>query len=126
MNEIRVIVRQRKTVMARIPKLGSLEEPDIEIVARVDNILELLVAAKQYKADVVVTTDNPEDRGMASHLLSEFPDITLMMLGNDGGVLIEQRCSVLRRVSAEHKNRIAETLRYAVHRPCERKEPWGK
>lgn len=119
MKVIRLLVRQRQSVREQIAKMRLDEAPDIEIVGEVHDVLDILMAVKHKQADVVVASDSSDDRGMASHLLAQFPDMTLLLLGAEGGAHIEQRCQHRFTVSNQSGDAIADALRFAVESPCE-------
>lgn len=99
--------------------MGLRDEADVEIVEEVADLFDVLIAVKQQNIDVVITTDSAEDRGMASHLFAEFPDVTLMLLSPDGATYIEQRCLHRRTIRKGADFRVADLLRIAVDHPCE-------
>lgn len=70
------------------------EESDLTVVGHVDNDLDLLMAVKANEATVVIHSwDSPALPGICTHLLHEFPGLTLVGIGPDGdqAVLCEQR-----------------------------------
>ena len=119
MTAIRLLVRQQQAVRERIAAMHLDEAPGIEIVGEVSDVLDVLMAVKHKQADVVVASESPEDRGMASHLLAQFPDMTLLLLGPGGEAHIEQRCRHRWTATDKSGTAIAEALRFALKNPCE-------
>ena len=119
MTPIRILVRKQVAVRERLAETHLDEAPDIEFVGEVRDVLDVLMAIKHKEADVVVASESPDDRGMASHLLAHFPDVTLLILGSEGKVHIEQRCRHRWTATNQSASAIADALRYAVEHPCE-------
>lgn len=60
-------------------------EPDVEIVGEVSDPVDLLIAAGQTQADVVIQCwPSDEMPGICSHLLAAFPDLTVIGIGDEG------------------------------------------
>ena len=119
MRSIRILARKHEELLDRLAELQLDEVPGIEFVGEVREVLDVLMAVKQKKADVVVASDSAEDRGMASHLLSQFPDVTLLILSQEGDVHIDQRCRHRWTAIDQCGEAIAKALRFAIQNPCE-------
>ena len=63
-------------------------QPDIEIVGEVQEKFELLMMVKETRADaVILSAGEPDISGICSHLLGEYPSLTILVLGADGKLI---------------------------------------
>ena len=99
--------------------MGLARVPGIEVIGEVHGVLDILMALKHLQADVVIASTGDDDRGMTSHILAQFPDTTLLILGPNGEAHIEQRCRHRRTYSGQTGEEIAAALRFAIENPCE-------
>jgi DNA-binding NarL/FixJ family response regulator len=60
-------------------------QADIEIVGEALEKFELLMVVKETRADtVILSAGEPDIAGLCSHLLGEYPNLTILVLGADG------------------------------------------
>jgi DNA-binding NarL/FixJ family response regulator len=60
------------------------QEPDMEIVGKASDAVEVLVKAGITKADAVITEiSGDKDPGLCSHLLTEYPEIKVFAISDD-------------------------------------------
>ncbi len=88
-------------------------DSDLEIVGATDDAVDLLMQIQQLKADVVVLSQLPGggEPGVCSHLLLEYPNVTVLLLPPNGGY--ETLCRMVLR--KEIWKRVSkETLREAL------------
>lgn len=115
---IRLLVKLDPAFESRLKRVALANDPEIEVIARVDDPIEVLVTVKQESINVVVLADEQQDTpGLSSHLLAEFPDVTVLALDASGQAWIEQRCH--RRWCLPSGTRLAPLLRDVVLNPCE-------
>ena len=63
-------------------------QPDIEIVGEAQEKFELLMMVKETRADaVILSAGEPDISGICSHLLGEYPSLTILVLGADGKLI---------------------------------------
>jgi hypothetical protein len=73
-------------------------QSDMELVGEVSEPLELLVAAAETEAEVVLmSTRENREPGVCSHLLSEFPNLVLITVTPD----FKRACLFKRTISQE-------------------------
>ena len=82
MAEIRVVLSNRPRMARELLRRVLSAQVDFEVVAEVLEPVELLVTVKRSGAEAVIVTlpESREDPGIISHLLSEFPDLTVLAL----------------------------------------------
>lgn len=114
-----MLLRNKADVRRRVVDLGLMDLPGIECVGEVKDALDVLMALKHGQADVIVASTSDEDRGLTSHVLAQFPDTTLLILGPEGDARIEQRCRCRRIFEGRSGEEIADALRFAIDNPCE-------
>ena len=119
MSSIRILLRTKNDLRKRVDEIGLTSAPGVKLVGEMRNVMDVLLAIKRGQADVVVITTGAEDRGVASHLLGQFPDMTVLILGRDGEAYIEQRCHHRRSFRGKTGLEIASALRFAVENPCQ-------
>ena len=119
MQSIKILLRKNTDVRRHVAEIGLIDVPGIEIVGEVCDVLDVLMALKHKRADVIVASTSDEDRGMTSHVLAQFPDTTLLVLGPDGEAHIDQRCRHRWTSNCQSGKEIADALRLAVENPCE-------
>jgi chemotaxis response regulator CheB len=61
-------------------------QPDMTVVGEVFDPIKMLVAVGEVDADIVVMTQEEvnEEAGVCSHLLGEYPDLSILVLAQDG------------------------------------------
>ena len=86
-------MKRIRVLLATLPPLvnGLLthliqDQPDMKVVDAVSEPVQLLVAVKDSRADVVVLPlpTSGEMPGICSHLLAEFPDLLILALSLSG------------------------------------------
>jgi len=98
------------------------QHTEFEIVGETNDAMTLLANVREERVDaVVVLTDEPDRQqpGVVSHLLAEYPDLTVLAVLPSGAANIAQRCTLLRTVTAKAPTALASALRDAVKNPCE-------
>lgn len=119
MKTVRILLGSRQDIRRRVAETGLADQPGIELVGEVDDVFDVLMALKHKQADVVVASTSDEDRGLTSHVLAQFPDATLLLLGPDGATHIDQRCRHRWTSAGRSGEEIANALRFAIENPCE-------
>jgi DNA-binding NarL/FixJ family response regulator len=95
-------------------------QPDMEIVGEHLEGLALLLAAKEMKANaVIVALRNSQEPGLISHLLAEYPNVTVLGLGSQGNIAyIVQMCLWRKEIVDPSEANILSALRHAIQEPC--------
>ena len=92
---------------------------EFEVLGLIQEPLDLLLAVKDTATNVVaIISDRAEDGGLGSHLLAEYPNLTLLLISPEGAV-IEQLCSRRTPVQDRTPAVVLDALRECVEHPCE-------
>jgi DNA-binding NarL/FixJ family response regulator len=117
---IRLLLRSRPDAPAGALETILRSQPDVEVVGEPTDPLGVLVAVRETNADaLVLELEQREEAGVLSHLLAEFPDLTVLTLLPSGEAFIEQRCAHRWSVDDLSPGGLLEALRRAVRAPCE-------
>ena len=119
--KIRILLANRPQMMRELVKNMINRQNDMEVVE--DEVLDplgLLMAVEEKKADaVIVAFEDSEEPGLCSHLLGEYPNLTILGLTSHGkSAFIEQLCPRRREVIDPSEASIVHALRQAVLAPC--------
>ena len=68
------------------------EQPDMEVVAAAADSIEALLVVGETAADVVVvrSPDRSRPPGIVTHLLGEYPGLSVVTIAYDGGAICHQ------------------------------------
>ena len=93
---------------------------DMEIVGEARGRFDLLLAVKDAHADAVILSAEDSDvPGLCSHLLGEYPGLTILTLGIKGGhAVVEQLCPSRREIVNPSSENVLAALREAIGQPC--------
>ena len=95
-------------------------QADIEIVGEALEKFELLMMVKETRADAVILSAGESDiPGLCSHLLGEYPNLTIVVLGADGKHTVEQLCLCRWGLTDPSIESVLGALRTAIRRPCD-------
>lgn len=128
MKKIRVLLANRPRLMREVMREILESQPDMEVVGEVLDPLGLLVAVREMEADsVVLALRDSEESGLRSHLLAEYPNLTILCLASEGETaFIEQLCPRRKEIIDPSEASILNALRHSVREPCPSKEENGK
>ncbi len=117
MTKIRVLLANRPRLMREVIRELINGQQDMEVVDEALDPVEVLVAARETKADaVILATKDSEEPGLCSHLVAEYPNLTILGLAPDGRTaLIRPRRQEIVHPSGAN---ILSTLRHALRAPC--------
>ena len=94
-------------------------QADIEIVGEALEKFELLMMVKETRADAVILSAGESDiPGLCSHLLGEYPSLTIVVLGADGKHTVEQLCLCRWELTDPSIESALGALRTAIRQPC--------
>ena len=94
-------------------------QADIEIVGEALEKFELLMMVKETRADTVILSAGESDiPGLCSHLLGEYPNLTIVVLGADGKHMVEQLCLCRWELADPSIESVLRGLRTAIRRPA--------
>jgi DNA-binding NarL/FixJ family response regulator len=83
--KIRVLLANHPQMMREVLTEMIRRQEDIDLVGEVLEPLDVLVAVREMRADaVVLALEECEEPGLCSHLLAEYPDLTILGLAPDG------------------------------------------
>ncbi len=121
MKKIRVLLANRPRMMREVVKELIERQEDMEVVGEVLDPLGLLVAVRETEADAVILgVMDSEEPGLCSHLLAEYPNLTILGLASDGKTaFIRPRRQEIDDPSEES---ILGALRHAIRAPCRSEE----
>lgn len=85
MAQIRVLLGEMPRMMRDVFTQVISEQADMQVVGELANGVGLLLAAGQTKADVVIMSlQDSEMPGIASHLLNEYPSLKVLGVATNG------------------------------------------
>ena len=92
----------------------------MEIVGEALERFELLMMVKETQADAVILSAGASDvPGLCSHLLGEYPSLTIVVLGADGtSTRVEQLCPYRWEIADPSNESALAALRAAIRDPC--------
>ncbi|MFQ5847554.1 MAG: hypothetical protein ACE5IQ_07780 [Candidatus Methylomirabilales bacterium] len=92
-------------------------QEDMEVVCEVLEPLELLVAVSEREADaVILDLEDYEEPPLFTHLLAEYPNLTILGLAPDGKTaLLRPR---RQEIADPSETKILDALRHAIQSPC--------
>jgi hypothetical protein len=99
------------------------EDPRVDHVGCVSRPVELLLAVRAMRADAVVFFADTDQRGILSHLFTEFPDLIVLILHSSGEAVIEERCPRRRGLADTSAEGVLQELHAARAYPCDDAEP---
>jgi hypothetical protein len=93
---------------------------DMKFLGHYDDELELLLAIREQKADVVaLPMERGNEMGLTSHLLGEFPDLVILGVNHDVTTVVLVRSCPIRRVIANCDPRtLSQEIRREVVSQC--------
>ncbi len=79
MTKIRVLLANRPRLMREVVREIIERQDDMEVVGEVLDPLDILMAVREAEVDaVILALKGSEDTGLCSHLLAEYPDLTIV------------------------------------------------
>ncbi len=120
MKKIKILLANHPRMMREVVREMIEAQPDMEVVGEVVNPVDLLVAVKGTEADaVILDLEDSEEAGLTSHLLAEYPDLTILGLAANGktAFIRPRRREILDPTGAK----ILSTLREAIRRHVPRR-----
>lgn len=120
MKKIRLLLAYRPRIRREVIRELIKRQPDMEIVGEVLDPVKVLLAAKDTQPDVVVVSlSDSEESGLSSHLLGEYPNLTVLGLASEGdAAFIEQLCPWRREIVEPSEANIVGAIRDAINAPC--------
>ena len=119
------LMEKIRVVLANCPQMiGDFEirklidtQKDMEVVGELLGQVNVLMDIRKIKADaVILALQDYEEPGLYSHLVAEYPNLTILGLAPDGRTaLIRPRRQEIVHPSGAN---ILSTLRHAVRAPC--------
>jgi DNA-binding NarL/FixJ family response regulator len=120
MEKIRVLLANRPRIMREVVRNIIEHQPDMEIVGKVLDPLEVLFIAKEKQVDaVVVAFGDSEESGLSSHLFTECPNVRIVgLVSSSNAAFIEQLCPWRKEIMDPSVDHVLGALRHAVQDPC--------
>ena len=116
MKRIGVVIANRPETAIR--DLIELQD-DMEIVGEALESFELLMMVKETQADAVILSAASDVPGLCSHLLGEYPSLTIVVLGAVGtSTRVEQLCPSRWDITDPSNESALAALRAAIRNPC--------
>lgn len=121
MKKIRVLLANRPRMMREVVRETIEHQEDMEVVGEVLDPLGLLMAVRETGADaVILALKGPEEPGLCSHLLAEYPNLTIIGLAPDSKTaFIRPR---RQEIDDPSEAKILSALRQAIREPCSSEE----
>lgn len=119
MKKIRLLLGNRPRLMREIIRGMIDRQEDMEVVGEILDPVDLLVAVRETEADaVILALRGSEEPGLCSHLLAEYPNLTIIGLSSEGkSAFVEQLCPRRQDIVDASEAKILSALRQAI-RPC--------
>ena len=116
--QIRVVLVSDDAVVADFERQARDDE-DTFVIGCEPHSISVLLAVREAEADaVVLPASDAKQPGLVSHLLGEFPDLTVITMFPNGEAAVAQRCPVTRIVSSSTRESLLEQIRTHVLSPC--------
>ncbi len=113
MKKIRILLANRPPMMLEIMREIVQRYEDMEVVGEVLDPIGLLVAVREREADaVILTLKDYEEPGLCSHLVTEYPNLTILGLAADGKTAFLRRPR--REIKVPSVDSIVDALRDAI------------
>jgi DNA-binding NarL/FixJ family response regulator len=85
LERIRVVLAEMPPILRDVLARTLADQPDMVLVGELGTSMELILAAGETRADVVILgLDDAEFPGVASHLLGEYPHLKFLGVSADG------------------------------------------
>ena len=113
MKKIRIILANRPPMLLEIMRELVQRQEDMEVVGEVLDPIGLLVAVREREADaVILTLKDYEEPGLCSHLVAEYPNLTILSLAADGKIAFLR--PPRRGIKVPSEQSIVDALRDAI------------
>jgi DNA-binding NarL/FixJ family response regulator len=117
MKKIRVLLaNSRLRIMREVMRQLIERQPDMEIVAEVLDLLDLVRVAKETAADVIIVAlEDVNALRLDTQLLAECPEVSILALAAKGdAAFIERRGLGRREIAEPSEANILSALRHAI------------
>jgi len=117
--KLRILLANRPRMLREMVRKIIEDEQDMEVVGEVLAPVDLLVAVRETKAHaVILTMRGSEEPGLCSHLLAEYPDLTILGLAFEGQKAFIKQLRPRREEIADPTGaKILSALRNAIRGP---------
>ncbi len=113
MKKIRILLANRPPMVLEIMREMVQRQEDMEVVGEILDPIGLLVAVREREADaVILTLKDYEEPGLCSHLVAEYPNLTILSLAADGKTAFLR--PPRREIMAPSMDSIVDALRDAI------------
>lgn len=118
--KIRIVLANQPRMARQVVREMIDGQHDMEVVREARSRFDLLLAVRETHADAVILgAGNSEIPGLCSHLLAEYPGLTILALGIEGGrAFVEQLCPSRREIVNPSRENVLAALREAISEPC--------
>jgi len=117
--KIKIVLANRPRMMREVVKQMIDSQPDMEVVGEVLDPVDLLVAVRDTQADaVILDLEDSKEPGLTSHLLAEYPNLTILGLAANGktAFIRPRRQEILDPTGAKILTALREAIRRHVPR----------
>jgi DNA-binding NarL/FixJ family response regulator len=120
MRRIRVLLANHPMMVPDTIRQLVTEQEDMELVGDCRGPMKILQETGRTMADAVILAhDDTKEPGLCSQLLSVYPDLTIVSVTRDLGVVYTQQlCSRRQELVHSQMQDIAQAIRVTVHKPC--------
>ena len=113
LKKIRILLANRPPMLLEIMRVLVQRQEDMEVVGEVLDPIGLLVAVREWEANaVILTLEGYEEPGLCSHLVTEYPNLTILALAADGKTAFLR--PPRREIKVPSEQSIVDALRDAV------------
>jgi hypothetical protein len=100
-------------------------DPGVDHVGCVSRPVELLLAVRAMRAEVVIFFADTDKPGVLSHLFTEYPDLLVLILHPSGEAEIEERCPRRRPIADTSAEGVLGLLHAVREHACDDPESGG-
>lgn len=125
MDKIRVLLANHPMMVPDAIRELLGKQEDMELVGDCRGPMKILQETGRTKADaVILAQEGTDEPGLCSHLLSVYPDLTILSVTPDlTSAFTQQLCLHRRDFSPVQRQDIVQSLRAAVRNLCSERSP---
>ncbi|MDR4484445.1 MAG: hypothetical protein R3B95_14755 [Nitrospirales bacterium] len=125
MNKIRVLLANYPMMIPDPIRQLVEKQEDMELVGDCRGPMHIVQETGRTKADAVIfAQEGVDEPGLCSQLLAIYPDLTILSVRPDlKSAFTQQLCPRRHEIKDVPANKIIETFRTALRKPCFEEEP---
>lgn len=117
MEKIRVLFANHPCMVPEVLRDWLAQQEDMEVVADCRGPMKILQEAGRKRADAVILAQQGSDEpGLCSQLLAVYPDLTVLCVGNNENLYVEQLRAYREELQGVQFRDIAQIIRTIIAR----------